>query len=87
MIKTDKGETEIMGKSLDILADLSIIVHSLKDAFSKDLKEDCVDDVLRHAFEQGLKTKEEVAKELEEEIDKADVSTLVGILKEVLKHE
>ena len=87
MIRTDKGYMEIKGTMLDLLTDFSLITHRLKNTFLKDIEEEEVDDILRHAFEQGLMTEEEVRKGIDENLEKADVSTLVKILKEVLKHE
>ena len=87
MIRTDKGYMEIKGTMLDLLTDLSVITHRLKETFSKDIEEEEVDDILRQAFETGLKSSEEVRQGIKEKLEEADVETLVKVLKEVLKHE
>lgn len=87
MIKTEKGYTEIRGKMVDLLTDFSVITHRLRETFLKDLEEEEVDELLTHAFEQGKMSADDVREQAMKGLEKADLETLVDILKEVLKHE
>lgn len=87
MIKTKKGVTEAEGSVSELLADVSIIIFTLKKNLTDDFGEETATEMLDHAIKQGMMTEDEVVEKVEKEIEKADVSTLVEILKEVLKHE
>ena len=67
MIKFENGLVNISGKGIDILSEYAVITHEIKEMFVKDGgKEEEVKEQLRHSFEHGLMSEEELDKEIEE---------------------
>nr|DAW38198.1 MAG TPA: hypothetical protein [Caudoviricetes sp.] len=69
MIKTDKGQVEISGDIISILADVSIISGTVRDTLvengmTKEMAEEKIVDVVK----KGFMSKEEIAKVIEEKI-------------------
>ena len=87
MIETKKGTTKFEGDTSEIMADVSIIIFAVKKAFTEEFGDGLATELLNTAVKQGMMEKEEVLKKVKEELEDADASTLVKILKEVLKDE
>lgn len=87
MIETKRGTVKVEGSMNELMADVSIIIFSLNEHFTEEFGEEMATTLLTDAFEQGMRKREDIQKEAEEKLEKADISTLVEILKEVLKHE
>ena len=87
MIKTTKGIVEIKGTISEVLADVSIVIHSTKKFFTEKLGEETANDLITNAIEQGLMDEEEVEQKVKEKLETLGVDTLLEILKEALKHE
>lgn len=69
MIKTDKGQIEISGDIISILADVSIITGTVRDTLieygmTKEMAEEKIVDIVK----KGFMSKEEMAKVIEEKI-------------------
>lgn len=69
MIKTDKGQIEISGDIISILADVSIITGIVRDTLiehgmTKEMAEEKIVDIVK----KGFMSKEEMAKVIEEKI-------------------
>lgn len=66
MIKINKGNVQISGNGLQISSEFSMLVHSLlKMEMESGTPEEIAKDMLRHDFETGLKSEEEIHKEAE----------------------
>lgn len=66
MIKVNKGSVEISGNGLQIMSEFSTLVHSLLEMkVESGTPEGIAKEMLRHDFETGLKSKEEIHKEAE----------------------
>ena len=66
MIKVNKGNVQISGNGLQISDEFSMLVHSLlKMKMESGTPEEIAKDMLRHAFETGLKSEEEIHEEAE----------------------
>lgn len=67
MIKINKGNVQISGNGLQISSEFSMLVRSLlKMKMESGTPEEIAKDMLRHDFETGLKSEEEIHKEAEE---------------------
>ena len=78
MIKTENSKVEINGNTIEVLSDLSLIIHCLHDdIFIKDLDmtEDEAKETILHAVETGFIPPEELRKQNETVND-----ALAGIL-------
>ena len=69
MIKTDKGQIEISGDIISILADVSIITGTVRDTLiehgmTKEMTEEKIVDIVK----KGFMSKEKMAKVIEEKI-------------------
>ena len=69
MIKTDKGQIEIRGDIISVLADVSIITGTVRDTLiehgmTKEMAEEKIVDIVK----KGFMSKEEMAKVIEEKI-------------------
>ncbi len=69
MIKTDKGQIEISGDIISVLADVSIITGTVRDTLiehgmTKEMAEEKIVDIVK----KGFMSKEEMAKVIEEKI-------------------
>ena len=69
MIKTDKGQIEISGDIISILADVSIITGIVRDTLiehgmTKEMAEERIIDIVK----KGFMSEEEIAKVIEEKI-------------------
>lgn len=86
MIRIEKGNIEVRGSVVELMTDLSVIVNSLKQKFSKVFgKEESVD-ILTNSFNIGILTPEELHEELESTLQNASKEELIDILKGVMKH-
>lgn len=68
MIKTENGKVEINGNTIEVLSDLSLIIHCLHDdIFIKDMgtSEDEAKEMILHAVETGFIPPEELHKQNE----------------------
>lgn len=66
MIKINKGNVQISGNGLQISSEFSMLVRSLlKMKMESGIPEEIAKDMLRHDFETGLKSEEEIHKEAE----------------------
>lgn len=66
MIKVNKGSVEISGNGLQIMGEFSTLVHLLLEMkVESGTPEGVAKDMLRHAFETGLKSEEEIHEEAE----------------------
>lgn len=66
MIKVNKGSVEISGNGLQIMGEFSTLVHLLLEMkVESGTPEEIAKDMLRHAFETGLKSEEEIHEEAE----------------------
>lgn len=63
MIRTKKGTTRMKGTVMELTADLSCIVKSLRDTLSKDMSIDAVDARIDWAVACARKTDDEKARE------------------------
>lgn len=59
MINSKNGETVIQGTGSEILADISAIVHSVKESFEKKQSGDMVSELIMDAVAVGLLEDEE----------------------------
>ena len=67
MIKCDKGNLEIRGTVIDLLAELATLVHALKSDFTEvGMPEKEADELLEKAVNDGLMAEEELDKTIEE---------------------
>jgi hypothetical protein len=88
MIKFENGLVNISGKGIDILSEYAVITHEIKEMFVKDGggKEKEVKEQLRHSFEHGLMSEEELDKEIKEKFKQADaIIPFISLLEEMLK--
>ena len=66
MIKVNKGNVEISGNGLQIMSEFSTLVHSILEMkVESGIPEEIAKEMLRHDFETGLKSKEEIHEEAE----------------------
>ena len=66
MIKVNKGSVEISGNGLQIMSEFSTLVHSLLEMkVESGTPEGVAKEMLRHDFETGLKSEEEIHEEAE----------------------
>lgn len=66
MIKVNKGDVQISGNGLQVSSEFSMLVHSLlKMKMESGMPEEIAKDVIKDAFETGLKSEEEIHKESE----------------------
>mgnify|MGYP005791693735 CR=1 FL=1 len=66
MIKINKGNVQISGNGLQISSEFSMLVRSLlKMKMESGTPEEIAKDMIRHDFETGLKSEEEIHKEAE----------------------
>ena len=68
MIKTKKGNVKAIGKGHELCSDFSVITRALYQDFKEELGEELAKKKLRHAFELGLKTDEELEQEVKERV-------------------
>lgn len=69
MIKIDGGNTNIKGTGVELLSELSLTAHVLKEKLVEGgISADKVDKAIKDAIETGLKSFDE----LKEEVDKAE---------------
>ena len=67
MIKCDKGNLEIRGTVIDLIAELATLVHTLKGDFvGAGMPEKDAEDLLKKAVNDGLMAEEELDKIIEE---------------------
>lgn len=87
MIKFENGLVNISGKGIDILSEYAVITHEIKEMFVKDGgEEEEVKEQLRHSFEHGLMSEEELDKEIKEKFKQEDaIISIVSLLGEMLK--
>jgi len=90
MIKTNKGKIAIEGNPLEVLSDLSLIVHCLyEDIFVKDvgIPEDEAKELIMRAVKTGFIPPEELRKQNEADAEKlSDVlDKAISILEKILK--
>lgn len=87
MIKFENGLVNISGKGIDILSEYAVITHEIKEMFVKDGgEEEEVKEQLRHSFEHGLMSEEELVKEIKETSKQIDaIIPFISILEEMLK--
>ena len=83
MINTKAGELTLKGRKAEILADLAVIVHGIKESIMEDSKEteESVKQDINEAVKIGLMNEEEfeaVRKEKIKEIAKTLVGELLG---------
>jgi hypothetical protein len=64
MLKCNKGQLEIRGSVIDLIAELATLVHALHEDFGK-AGVDHGDELLKKAFEDGMKTDDEMDEEIE----------------------
>lgn len=78
MIKFENGLVNISGKGIVILSEYAVITHEIKEMFVKEQ--------LRHSFEHGLMSEEELDKEIKEKFKQEDaIISIVSLLGEMLK--
>lgn len=66
MINVNKGNVQISGNRLQTSSEFTTLVHSLlKMKMESGIPEEIAKDMLRHDFETGLKSEEEIHKEAE----------------------
>lgn len=66
MINVNKGNVQISGNGLQISSEFTTLVHSLlKMKMESGIPEEIAKDMLKHDFETGLKSEEEIHKEAE----------------------
>lgn len=70
MIKSDRGMVELKGETNDILAELTIIGKAIYESFSKKYGEKIAHDMLDDAFADIYKSKEDIAKEASDALEK-----------------
>lgn len=76
MIKVNKGNVQISGNVLQISDEFSMLVHLLlKMKMESGIPEEIAKDMLRHAFETGLKSEEEIKKEADKIRSEIHVNT------------
>ena len=76
MIKVNKGSVEISGNGLQIMGEFSTLVHLLLEMkVESGTPEEIAKDMLRHAFETGLKSEEEIKKEADKIRSEIHVNT------------
>lgn len=87
MIKFENGLVNISGKGIDILSEYAVITHEIKEMFVKNGgEEEEVKEQLRHSFEHGLMSEEELGKEIKEKFKQVDaIIPIVSLLEEMLK--
>lgn len=87
MIKFENGLVKISGKGIDILSEYADITHEIKEMFVKDGgEEEKVKEQLRHSFEHGLMSEEELDKEIKEKFKQVDaIIPFISLLEEMLK--
>ena len=87
MIKFENGLVNISGKGIDILSEYAVITHEIKEMFVRDGgKEEEVKEQLRHSFEHGLMSEEELDKEIKEKFKQVDaIIPFISLLEEMLK--
>lgn len=74
MIKTYQGETEVHGSAHELMADLTIIVHTLcYDLLMEgcDMTHDEAREAIMDVVERGLRTGEEIERECTERVSDA----------------
>ena len=69
MLKCDKGNLVVRGSVLDLIAELATLVHAMHEDFEKAGVPDG-DRLLKQAFEDGMKTVEEMDAEVKDQMDK-----------------
>ncbi len=62
MIKSNRGDVKITGNLIDIGAEYADLTHCLRSALSEALDEK-TDEYIRHCFEDGMMSDEELEKE------------------------
>lgn len=78
MIKFENGLVNISGKGIDILSEYAAITHEIKEMFAKNGGEEKeIKEQLRHSFEYGLMSEEELGKRF---IEAMKDPSLVGML-------
>lgn len=92
MIKCDKGNLEIRGTIIDLMAELATLIHALRDDF-KESGIEKADDIIMDTVKKGLMTEEEIddmrtaAKSVKEDLlDRADaVEELIEMIRKRFK--
>lgn len=87
MIKFENGLVKISGKGIDILSEYAVITHEIKEMFVKNGgEEEEVKEQLRHSFEHGLMSEEELDKEIKEKFKQVDAMVpIISFLEEMFK--
>lgn len=93
MINTKYGDTSIVGGGEEICADFACITRALNEAFSKAYGEEGAKKLLEEAFQDGLRSEEELTKEIINELmklvpgEKNEEEKILEIIKALKKME
>lgn len=79
MIKTEKGNITVNGSVLELMADFSIITHSLYKNLAEEIDEEFARMKLEDSFERGFKSEEEVVEE------NKTMKDILHLIKELVK--
>ena len=80
MIKCDEGRTEIKGTAIELIAELTTLMKSLRE-----LSDVFDDDCLHRCVEISGKTEEEVEEKIKENLKEMDTQNLIDFLTSLLK--
>lgn len=82
MISCNRGELILKGDLSDLSADYSTITMKLIETVSKSLGDEAAREYVKHAYEQGCLTREEVSKKVLEKLNSEDFMGLLDKLME-----
>ena len=96
MINTKHGDTSIVGRTEELCADFTCITNVLNEAFSKTYGKEEAKKLLDDAFQDGFRSKEELEKEIVNELmklvpgeknEEEKIIEIIKALKEMEKEE
>lgn len=89
MIKTEHGNSTLIGSTEELCADYSCITRALNTAFSDKLGADVSKELLEIAHKDGFKSNKEIASEITAELNKLgdkreEIDKIVAEIKKLL---